>query len=255
MVSWFLSHLGLQNLAEGEFFIKIIGLLGAAVAFTIALLQYRRADLWRRSEFVANEMKRFFENQQVRNALLMIDWGARRINIELTEKIKLEDCPRIDRALQISALMPHTVTLEWAVPQDSIQNLDERLVKTRLGSYTLVETLIRDTYDALLDSFDRFEHFVEAGVVAAGELEPYLRYWIKDITRTDLRGLEAAWQLSLLTYIAFYEFSGVQELFQGFGHDIRPSGPLWTKLADEVEDRHLVELLARSISDQLSLPR
>jgi hypothetical protein len=150
------------------------------------------------------EMKSFFTDPRVRNALLMVDWSSRRINVELDEKIKIENCPRITRSLQIASLIPHTVKDKWQTSAEATENMEARLTETKLGSYSLIEGLIRDTYDGLLDGLARFFHFVEAGLVSAEEMEPYLRYWIKDISRTDLKGREAEWQLALLTYIQFY---------------------------------------------------
>jgi hypothetical protein len=43
-----------------EDLLKAVALLGAAIAFGIGLFQYRRAQQWKRAEWVAQEMKLLF---------------------------------------------------------------------------------------------------------------------------------------------------------------------------------------------------
>ena len=42
-----------------ENLLKAVALVGAAVAFVVSLLQYRKAQQWKRAEWVAREMKAF----------------------------------------------------------------------------------------------------------------------------------------------------------------------------------------------------
>jgi hypothetical protein len=56
-----------------------LGLIGTFIAAVLAVRTYRRTEQWKRAEFVAKEMKEFFDNLRVQNALLLIDWGIRRI--------------------------------------------------------------------------------------------------------------------------------------------------------------------------------
>jgi hypothetical protein len=62
-----------------EDLLKAIALVGAAIAFAIGLVQYRRAQQWKRAEWVAQEMKQLFSDPIVQAALMMIDWGSRQI--------------------------------------------------------------------------------------------------------------------------------------------------------------------------------
>lgn len=67
-------------------YLKILALLGASIAFCVGLFQYRKAQRWKRAEFLANEMKDFLANPRVEKALLLIDWTWRTIHLR-------EDCP------------------------------------------------------------------------------------------------------------------------------------------------------------------
>src|ERR1700730_8293626 len=57
-----------------KFILSIIGYAGAVVAFVIGLLQYKRGEYWKRSQFLAQEMREFFEDPKVENGRSMIDW-------------------------------------------------------------------------------------------------------------------------------------------------------------------------------------
>src|SRR5262245_24370381 len=59
--------------------VKAIALLGAALAFIVGWMQYRRAQHWKRVEWVAQEMKSFLGDPLVQAALMMMEWGSRRI--------------------------------------------------------------------------------------------------------------------------------------------------------------------------------
>ena len=94
-----------------KFCLSIVGYVGAVVAFLIGLRQYRRAEYWKRSQFLAQEMKEFFADPRVENARMMIDWGVR--DIPLLRPSKLSDGSEnsgertVDRQLQCQALRPH----------------------------------------------------------------------------------------------------------------------------------------------------
>src|SRR5207253_10623044 len=78
-----------KNWSPDDFF-KAVALVGAIVAFIVGLLQYRKAQQWKRAEWVAQEMKQLFNDSVVRSVLLMIDWGARRIALYPESKIESE---------------------------------------------------------------------------------------------------------------------------------------------------------------------
>jgi hypothetical protein len=58
-----------------KFALSILGYLGAAIAFIVGFRQYLRADYWKRSEFLASEMKTYFDDPKVDATLTMIDWA------------------------------------------------------------------------------------------------------------------------------------------------------------------------------------
>lgn len=91
-----------------EYRLSVITAAGATIAFLIGLRQYQRAEQWKRTEFLACEMKQFFADPTIRNALTMIDWAPRPINLYLKDSTDPRDYPLVKRSTQISALLPHT---------------------------------------------------------------------------------------------------------------------------------------------------
>jgi hypothetical protein len=205
-------------------------MLAALAAFAIGLRQYHTAQQWKRKEFVAAEMKEFFTDWRVANALLMIDWGNRWV--ALATPAANQAAQQVTRALQISALRPHMLLSQES---DAESTTD--------GGFTPTEAAIRDTYDRLLDWFDRFGAYLDSKLVATADLQPYLAYWIKDIASTDASELDLQWTLALLTYIHFYEFSQTIRLFFQFGEDISIDGPIWNALQHKIQSEKFLESL------------
>lgn len=172
--------------------LKAIALFGAAVAFVVGLLQYRKSQRWKRSEWVAQEMDGFFKDPVVRSALCMIDWGARRLELypnreKPEERFVVVTDDRMARALEFHENRPE--------------------------GFTEDEAAIRDAFDHLLDRLERIHSFVEAGLVTVADVSPYLRYWAEHIlaARTDDPKVQRLVQLR--RFIDRYSFSGVAILF------------------------------------------
>jgi hypothetical protein len=225
--------------------VSIVGFAGTLVAFIVALRQYKRSEQWKRGEFVAEEIKEFESNQTVRNAFLMIDWSVRKIKLDNTPGDGRGDIVSVTREMQTRALLPHTIKphydhLRNAPSSPSTPIGSERGVSAR---FTPDEARIRDTYDVFLDYLERFANFIKSGLVSPKEFEPYLSYWINSIAGEQKIQADIAWRLSLLTFIDFYEYDGVQYLFGALGKNIKPGGHLYRHLLSSLQDEPLKESL------------
>jgi hypothetical protein len=63
--------------------ISITGITSGVVVFIVGLLQYRKAQRWKRSEFVATEIKATFADKRVRVALFMLDWNQMKYDLSV----------------------------------------------------------------------------------------------------------------------------------------------------------------------------
>jgi hypothetical protein len=220
--------------------------IGASVTLLVliaGLYHYWRGQLWKRAEFLAQEMKAFMAMRAVRNALLMIDWSKRRINL-FGSRGAPRNWPIVTREQQCRALLPHQVVQNGA-------DTDLEASDSQLAGYTREQAAIRDTYDVFLDGLEKFANYVSSGLVSAADLEPYLGYWIDDIARKS-GGKDAQdendWTCLLLCYIAYYRYVGVQELFGAFGHEIAPGGALFEDYLSMLSDESLASQLRKNLS-------
>lgn len=221
-----------SSLEIWKFWLSIVGYLGALGAFAVGLRQYQRADYWRRSEFLAKEMKEYFADSKVGLALTMVDWGVRNLRLfEPPSPGEVSEETTVDRILQCSALRPHTM-LSSTGASDAVA-----LPTSGGASFTPAEAAIRDCYDRFLDGFDRFGNYLSGDLVSVGDLDPYLGYWVRDIASAECDANDALWSVCLFAYIEFYAFLGVQALFERFGFDISTDGPLVETLIAKSSDQ------------------
>ncbi len=249
-----------DKLTFAQLIVSFFGFVGAISAFTFAIIQYRRSEKWKRMEFIANEVKEFEGDPTIRNALQMIDWGARKINLYLVSEPKEPDYRLITRKVQYRALLPHPVKhahreyqQDWpdsvAVPGEKSNGsvkIEEGKGKTEEWNFTEDEVVIRDTYDVFLTRLDRLSNFIDAKLINARELRPYILYWIEAITSVTESQKDTAWRLALLSYINFYDYSGVITLFRIYKKDITPKGEIFQKLIAALKDKTLADRLYKS---------
>jgi len=177
------------NTWEPDDFLKAIALLGAVVAFIVGLIQYRKAQRWKRAEWVAQEMKALFAEPLVQAALSLIDWSSIEIGKvfpnrgDETSRNKILSNDEINKAL-----LPH-----W-----------ER------GGFTALEADIRSAFDHLFDGIERFESYRATGLVRKSNLRPYLGYWARKIC--DKKATKGHRAYRLRAYMNAYEFTGAVRL-------------------------------------------
>lgn len=206
----------------------------AAVGAVIAWRTFLRSEKWKQAEFLAREMKDFFGTEKVQTALLMVDWGLRRIKL-LENSANDGGHVKVDRRLQVLALRPHTLLAQGSDEEGK-------------GRFTREQAAIRDCYDALLDGLERFGNYLKTKLVQVDDLKPYIGYWIDDIEGPAENLPDAAWSAALLTYIEFYRFGGVQYLFEAFNKPIGPGSTAYIRFLSQMEDKELARQLAASVA-------
>jgi len=197
------------------------------------LYQYWRSQLWKRAEFVAAQMATFFGLPNVRKARTMIDWAKRRINLYDEEPAESEKWPLVTRRLQSRALLPHTVVKgvlkiqAKPAPGEIVVESASPATDSDLAEFTRAEAAIRDAYDSFFDGIETFASYIRTGLVAPSDLRPYLGYWIDDIASQTDDPDDDLWTCSILSYIEFYGYKGIQDLFGAYGKNIRPGGDVF----------------------------
>lgn len=185
-----------------DLIIKLIGGIGGVTLFLIGFSRYKKDQLWKRSEFIAKEIKEFNDDKMVRNAMYMLDWGARKIEL-FPEKANYDDrFATVNREVLNNALQFHLL----------------RIKQKDKDRFTPVEVAIRDNFDRFLNYFERFEQFLLAELISEEEVKPYIDYWITTISED----LEESTKQVLYNFINEYKFKGTQNLFKRFGKNIEP---------------------------------
>jgi hypothetical protein len=129
--------------------LSAIAFLGAAAAFSIGLAQYIRAQTWKRTEWVAQEMESFFNDWRVMAALRMIDYGERRLELYPS---------RADETKRFVMVLDDDVAK--ALEHHVVRERDNRV-------FTDDELTIRDIFDQFLNRLVRtnpklYSHWVVA---------------------------------------------------------------------------------------------
>ena len=167
-----------------ENLLKAVALVGAAVAFVVSLLQYRKAQQWKRAEWVAREMKAFLDAPLTQAALHMIDYPDRRVLL-YPDREHAED-----RYQEVTD----------QIVRDALRRHDE----TR--PFTDAEVAIRDAVDSFLDGLERLDSYVQARLVSDRDVQPYVGYWAARIVCPDPTDGTTDRLLALRQYMALYNF-------------------------------------------------
>jgi len=232
----------MQCFLDPKTIIAALTLLVGTVGGTVAYLSYRRNEKWKRAEFLAKEMKDFFADERVQQTMTMIDWGARRIRLASPDSLD-GVVVAVNRSLQSRALRPHNILGSDFTEAD----LTEQPNGEFFQRYTESEASIRDCYGRFLDGLETFSKYVESDLCEVEALRPFLGYWIAVMQSPETGNAECAWKASLLSYIHFYRYEGVNALFTAFGYDIKPSSGTYRSFLVGMEDKGFASALARSV--------
>lgn len=173
--------------------VKLLVLLGAALAFVVGLAQYRRAQQWKRVEWVAQEMKGLFGDPIVQAAMRMFEWGSRRIPLYPDRKEESERYVLLKNEIVADALLLHD---------------------DRPDGFSDQETDIRAAFDRFLDGLERFHSYVATGLVQLSDLRPYLKYWAVLLCRPRGPRPKDHRLARLAAYMKHYGFEGALALLE-----------------------------------------
>lgn len=181
-----------------------LGVLAAAGVFLIGLYQFDVGQRWKKEEFLAEVVNDFGRRDSVENAkkmleLLMFYPQGRKINL-------YPENPNSQ---------PSLVTVE---------QIGKALSSDRTEQLSDDEMKIREFFDSFLSRLERFEHYIETGLVNAHSLSIYLAYWIntllgKETTVGKKSRLSPEHRQWILRYAEEYEFPLLEKLLNRYRED------------------------------------
>jgi hypothetical protein len=179
-----------------EKLIKGLTVIVALAGLFKAVIEYTKAQKWKKAEFLAKEIKEFFADKNVQRALLMLDWNIIHIKLfegEIENKTKFE----FKDVMIESSLRHHTETY-----------------------FTPEESIIRQTFDDFLFKLGMFQNYIDSKLISKKDIEPYLGYWINLIGDLSLNRKQEQHFKQLWRFINYYEYRPIIKLFKSFNYDI-----------------------------------
>jgi hypothetical protein len=169
--------------------LKSVPIIIGVLTLVFGVVEYRKAQIWHRAEFIAEEMRHFESKLEVRETMKMIRWDGTNVKL-FPEQPQGKDTSWVDNDVLRSALQPTAIAFKAE------------------GA----EARIKDYFDVFFESLERFEHFIRAGLVDKKDLEPYLDQWV-----TALGDTGRSKQKILREYVHCSKYLGVEHLIELWG--------------------------------------
>jgi len=172
--------------------------LTAIVGLGVGLFQYRKAQQWKRSEFVAQAIKDLESSERYRCAMKMLDFPRSTIACGGGVNIEFDDDVLTD-----------------AIPHESLKPY-----------WTKEQEEIRLAFCEFLDGLERLDAFVRSRLISVALLRPYLIYWFRQLTTTEYKS--ADFRATIWNFIDGYEYQGVRRLAERLarGRRVRLRSPV-----------------------------
>jgi hypothetical protein len=186
--------------------VTILTLIIGVIGLTKALVEYTRAQKWKKAEFLAKEVKDFYADKSVQRALLMLDWNI--ISIPLFDS-------------EMKSNNQKTFDFDDEIFEKALKHHNET-------TFVENETIVRKTMDDFLVKLSMFQNYIDSGLIKTKDLKPYFDYWIELIGNDKLDRKSKGKFEQLWRFINYYEYRQIIKLFDNFGYNIkteeRPTG-------------------------------
>ncbi len=176
---------------------ELIGTILTLIAIIFGIIQYIKAQKWKRLEFVSKEINDFENDKDVRNAKFMLDWDESYVELY------------------------HDAT-DWEYEKRFILVNDD-LLKASLTTYendsepdelySDEESCIRDTFDILFGYFEGFYANIRTGLVSFDEYYPHIIYWIDILSNPDNKFKDEKFKKLIKEFLEYYGYEGVLWMF------------------------------------------
>lgn len=180
----------------------IVGFLMPAITtavFIFGVYQYRRAQRWKRQEFLAIVIKNFFDDFYVGQALLMLDWHEHTLKY-YPDSVKTFNYNRDELGI-------------------ALETEDFRREKNndKTPMFNEYETVIRKSFDKLFYYFASFQCHIENDLYKQKDIEPYIIYYLRILgDKGSSKRLNPETINNLMLFLEFYDYVKVKLFLQRF---------------------------------------
>jgi hypothetical protein len=169
--------------------LKLIPLI-SLLAFIKAIVEYRKNQIWKESEFLSKEVKEFFSDERVKIVLSLLDWNSRKIMILGKEQL-------INDSFIIESLKTHNVK----------------------SKFSLEEAYIRDLFDNFFDKLSFFNIHCKNGLLDRKKVFNYFEYYFNILTTSERKS--AQYIKTINSYLNYYDFNNVIDLLNEYKKERR----------------------------------
>ena len=170
-------------------------------AFTVSILlfikgiyEYTKAQKWKKAEFVSKEIKEFYNDFDIKRALILLDWNTNELDL---------------RPNEIDGIVKFYFTDELIL--SSLQTHRES------SGFSGEEVVIKSVFDSLFDRLVMFNSYIETGLIKVKDIKPYLIYWIQILADTENDRKPEQVRTQIWKYIDEYGYGKIGEFCSKFG--------------------------------------
>jgi hypothetical protein len=173
---------------------ELLTLILATAGGIFALWRWTIDQKWRRVQHAQSLVKNFLEKKNTIKAFEILDTTGE-VECESTYNSKMKEAIEITDEFLIGALSTF----------DQKDGNDDR------------EVIIRDIFDSYFDELNTFQSHIETGLVEIQDIQPYLEYWMLQLTgRGRVRG--PAFGKQTAKYLDFFGYKRVLTLATNMGY-------------------------------------
>jgi hypothetical protein len=192
---------------------KLITATAGLFVFFRGIFLFRNAQRWKKSEFLANEMKAFFDHPDIKIILQILDYAV--TTIPLPAKIKSTNTEyTVSHADLQWILIPHT-SQDPNIKSEIVAYMGNHYPQDALNTvrFSPEQQYVRDLFDYFFMRFTLLKIHEKNKLFSYKELAPYLEYYINILySKENPNPL----QKRILDYLTEYKSTYVLQLFADF---------------------------------------
>ena len=187
-----------MGIDEWDIAIKGLTLSVVMIGAWRGFMEYRKTQDWKKAEFLATEYKKFVDDQDVKNAFLILD-GYKILN-------QINDCTNLIKDYKRYKPIKKLIKALSEKDSDKRDELEEYIVLC---------------IDRFLFKLGIFNSYIELDLGSKEQVWSYLSYWIKLIGGSDEKIIDMKAQKALKEFIETYKYESVISLVKKYEDNLK----------------------------------
>lgn len=185
----------MENTSEGGLkgILTVLSAFLGIVGLLFGLLQYYKAQQWKKSEFAAGLLEQLWSNPDLALCCIFLDWKARRIPVPEKYRVFTEDTSFVHR---------------WEDLTRALSSDEEE------ANFVFPLVLYRDVFDQFFTYLDRISHYINIGLFDVKDVQS-LAYWLKQLKSSRYAIKDPATGKTINSFLKFieaYDYKGTKNL-------------------------------------------